>query len=516
MNRAKDVPAFQSILFPQGNGGSNAVPAESPSCFRDLNLDQVVATVAAGREGDGIAHWFHLPLQDRDAIAYRQEVMRDLEDTPVLAAVQAFSEGMHAMRERLARMPKLFYPLERQRWFLAAAEDYVAAVRRLASDLAPLKLSSRGLLGLRNWLDGYVAGGPFQQLSADEADCRIGLAAIRYNLLVKESSITVRAYDDEEDARTAIDQVFAKFRQDANRRGRLMPRMSPGINHIEAQVLKRVALLHPEPFRSLAKFCEMHADHVDDCLERFDREVQFYVAYLTYIRPLRQRGLPFCYPDMSVDDKAIRGRAAFDLALAAKRGGEGVVGNDFELQGNERIFVVSGPNQGGKTTFARMIGQMHWLACLGCPVPGTQARLLLFDRLFTHFEKAERVQDLRGKLQDDLLRIRDVLMQASPRSLVILNEIFSSTTLDDALYLSRRVMAQLVRLDVLGVCVTFLVELATFDRSTVSVVGLVDPSDPALRTYKVERRPANGLAYAQAIAEKYGVTQSRLIERLRP
>ncbi len=507
------MTAFASILF---EDGFVVEASAEPEFFTDLNLDQIVAAVTAGRDEYELAPFFYAPVRDVEAVRYRHQVLSDLEQQEVRAAVREFARAMSTMREQVGLIGTLRHELQKQRWFLQAVASYCAGVGAFAHRLAELELRSPGMTALRDYLQSYTTSEAFASLASETGEREADLAAVTYGVHIRGTRVRVSRYDGEADMSDEVQRAFAKFAQGAVKDHRRTYREDAHMDHIEEQIVELVARLHPETFTALRDYCDRRRGYLDATIVRFDREVQFYLSYLEAIAPLRSLGLAFAHPRVSARSKHEHATQTFDLALAMKLAREGatVVCNDFEVDGPERILVISGPNNGGKTTFARTFGQLHYLAALGLPVPGRDTRLFLPDRIFTHFEREEDIATLRGKFEDELVRIHEILAQATGDSVVIMIERFGSTTLHDALVVGSEVVGQLVDLDVLAVFVTFVDELASLGPSTVSMMSTVVPEDPAVRTYRVVRKPADGLAYASALSEKYGLSYESLRRRI--
>jgi DNA mismatch repair protein MutS len=323
-----------------------------------------VDAITASKEEYNLKPLFYAPLNDIDTVKYRHEVFQDLENKILFEHIELFAQRMRAMREYLARANKLYYKQQKERWFLDAVDLYCGSVNSLASDLALISIRSDGFLRFRDYIANYVVSERFTSLLADTKKLQADLSTVTYCVLINGNAMQVRKYDSEIDYSTEVEKTFQKFQQGAVQDYRIKFSERPEMNHIEAKVLEFVTRLYPDIFSSLDAYCEHNVDYLDNTIGVFDRQIQFYIAYLDYTARFKHTALKFCYPEISNTSKEVSADEVFDLALAYKLIPEKspVVTNDFYLEDRERIFVVSGPNQGGKTTFSRTFGQLHHLA----------------------------------------------------------------------------------------------------------------------------------------------------------
>ncbi|MDR3310910.1 MAG: hypothetical protein LBS90_06140 [Oscillospiraceae bacterium] len=523
---------FYSILFPSPE--HIALTESPPQYFADTNLDQLVFHIATVKKAHKLAPHFCTPLSDLRTIEYRQQVLRELEDGSLR---ELYGELSDAVCEIEAAMEKAGGDLTsfananldgspRYKYFalgqfLNCASNYCATIEKLTASVAAAEFRSEGLRAFAEYLAGYAASEEFAKLRSQAAELRGKLKSVRYNMLLentqsgmKAASARVRRYDGEESYSDSLLALFRKFRQsDGEPYKRVLPETPVSVAN-EHALLGLVAKTHPEVFVKLRSFCMANLSYLDETIGRFAHEIQFYIGWHEYTAAVRAAGLPLCYPTLITGAGDVRLRGMFDVVLAAKQRGTGIIPNDFELVAPERIAVITGPNQGGKTTLSRAFGQAHYLASLGLSVPGTEARLFLCDKILTHFGKQEDLEMLSGQLQDDLIRLKSLFDSATPRSIIIINEIFASTTLFDALAIGRLVMDKLTKLGAPALMITFLDELADYGENTISVAGVVDAESPERRTYRFERKRPESLAYAGHIMRKYNLTPELMDGRL--
>ncbi|MCK9170816.1 MAG: hypothetical protein M0P01_10420 [Treponema sp.] len=505
-----------SILFPEGTVCN--LQKNQPACFKDLGLDQLFTGFTAA--SDQIRSVLYTPLSETKLIQYRQDVMRDLENKEARELFSDFANLICNVNGEMNTIRKTFPdfagPVPRymvQGRLFYCAERYCNAVTECYEKSRNFVFKSAGLSGCIGYLKQYYKSAPFVNFREQVKRLHSEADSMHYCMLIKDRTLRIRKYEGQSDSAERIHALFDRFRQGDVREYRRIIREEPYDEHAEEAVLHILSGLYKEFFSGLRAFCSTYSEFEDKMLLKFADELNFYLFWIAETLPLEEKGLSFCFPAVQKKSGSIFVRESFDIVLACKKDGS-VVTNDITMNDPERIIVVTGPNQGGKTTYARAFGQIHYLASLGLTVPGAAAQVKLFDTIYTHFERKEDMSSGNGKLQDDFLRLHDILKTATSDSIIIINEIFSSTTAADAAELGMKMMDMIASLGAVSVVVTFLDELARHGPETVSMMSMVDSESSGRRNFKIERKPPDGLAYALQIAEKYRLTYESLNRRL--
>ena len=514
---------YYSCLFPASANEPKAYTKAMPEYFKDLNLDQITSCALADYAKFDIAKHYYTILTDEETILWRQETMREMEREEVQAAAKALCEIVVAVSRLLPKLESSLKgqgPMENNAMtkgqFLNAAVKYIVALQDYAEKAKVLGISSGALKGFADYLEEMFTSAQWKAFLEHTVRVRSAFDEANYTLLIKNSTIKLRKYEGQEDEGEYVRRLFDKFAQGQAQEYKHKLNENAIAYHVESALLELLVKMYPDEFKDLAALCEKHAHFLDATVERFALEMQFYFSFIDYIAPIRKRGMLFCYPQFALKGERLQAAESFDLALAHNRltEMEMPVTNGFYLDPPERVIVISGPNQGGKTTFARSVGQMVHLSRIGLCVQGASAVLRPVSAIFTHFEKEENVENGAGKLMDDLVRIKPMLEEADENSFFVINEIFASTTLDDATAISKKVMDKLINIGAMAVWVTFIDEMASYGPETVSMMSTVKSDSTQTRTFHIERKAADGLAYAMYIAQKHALSHEQLKGRL--
>jgi DNA mismatch repair ATPase MutS len=207
-----------------------------------------------------------------------------------------------------------------------------------------------------------------------------------------------------------------------------------------------------------------------------------------------------------------------------------IVQNDVNFGPDGRIFILTGPNQGGKTVYTQAVGIAQVLFQAGLYVPAETARISPADGIYTHFASEEKSTQGIGRLSEESKRLSEIFKCVTRHGLVLLNESLSSTSSGESLYLAQDIVRALRLFSVRAVFATHLHELAegvdsinrevSGDSLVVSLVAGVElrPGETGVdvsnnlvpRTYKIKPGPPEGHSYAKGIAVRYGISFEQL------
>jgi DNA mismatch repair ATPase MutS len=201
------------------------------------------------------------------------------------------------------------------------------------------------------------------------------------------------------------------------------------------------------------------AEHVQSFFVMLRLELAFYLGCLNLHRRLQAKGEPTCFPDpVPESELALTARGTYDVCLTF-HSREKVVGNDLDADGKS-LLVITGANQGGKSTLLRGLGVAQLMMQSGMFVGGQSFRAGIRAGVFTHYKREEDAGIEGGKLDEELSRMSYIVDQIQPHSLLLCNESFASTNEREGSEIARQVVRALLAKRVRVLFVTHMYELA--------------------------------------------------------
>jgi hypothetical protein len=538
---------FRSLLY-SSTSQTAGVPVVGERAVRDLELDLLASGVPAGRgESRTFLEILTRAPADDESARYRQAVCRDLWEDRELRTSLAGTLGK--MRE-LTSFSRSAEPAERPlleaAWRLGELELYVDLVDEMAGMLAGRAPASEGLRALR---DELTARGEAPETVALRAE----LPRLRRGIKLRRSvSIGVNLDDRLRPVAAALLSVNEKPFEEAQflkgffgAAGRdpyvtqtPLHHTSPGSLLDQAgnerlplsPLFQELEVVLRSILRPLAKELRAYVTVNTQIFRSLAGELSFYINGIEFLERIRSAGHSLVFPELiSSGMRRSEYAGLYNLYLAAHRVATGettpIVTSDLCLDDKARLYVLTGPNGGGKTTFTQAVGIASVFAQAGFPVPATRAVVSPVDTVITHFPVEEDYNDDIGRFEDEARRLSELFDSLSERSLVLLNEPLASTGPSEAISVAGDVLAGLRMAGVRGIFTTHFHELAaeterinqaaagTSRIASLSAGAEVD-GDHVVRTYRIGPGPSAGTSYAGDIARRYGIDLATLRRRI--
>lgn len=245
-------------------------------------------------------------------------------------------------------------------------------------------------------------------------------------------------------------------------------------------------------------------------------EIIFYIRWTELVDQIIATGMPMKKAEILPKEKReIHIKDIYNLKLAinkVKGDPIDIITNDIDFDDRYRIFILTGPNRGGKTIFTQAVGLAMLLAQWGVYVPASAAQISPCDNIFTHFPADENDTVDLGRLGEESRRLSEIFKLATRHSLLLLNESLATTSVAEGLFIAKDVVKSMRYLGCYAVFNTHMHDLARSLDELNSIEGdsrvesLVTGVHDGQRSFKVAIIPPQGMSYAKDIALRYGVT----------
>lgn len=549
-------PSFRreqlSLLWPAGRTATpDRRPAMGASVAADLELDDVVGVlVGDDRRRERFVEGVLTELcSDGAVIKYRQGVVTDLlADEALCARLQRLLSNLAALgapRERdLGKMAPFIQVATRA----GELEMHVATATQLLAALEDSPITSEALLRLRDYLREITGAPAFQALQAELPGLRRLLDraqsfSIGINLtdeLMPESAAVLTVSAEKIVGRgILLNRLFGEGSERALTPLRMGDAISAGSpeNRLYRDLQKLLEEVAAPVTRALESYAAMNAHG----LSPLEPELAFFLNGVALIRRLQQAGLPTCCPEPApVAERVTLLSRAYHVSLALRMYRQknvpphdqagGIITNPVVFDDEQaRIWVLTGPNRGGKTTYTQAVGLIHVLFQAGLYVPAATARISPVDAIYTHFPVPETTQLGMGRLDEEAKRLAGIFAAATSHSLILLNEVLAGTSAVEGLGLATDAVRGLRLLGARAIYATHLHDLAfgvdQINQTTPgtaragSLVADVEAQGTVVgshhrRTFRILPGLPRGVSYASEIAEQNGISFGQIHDLL--